>query len=54
MTPRPEEQAVTRCDVLSKSRSDPTTRVPSAGSATAGASGPTHPAAAVAAWCSDQ
>ena len=41
MTPRPEEQAVTHCDVLNKSHSDLTTRVPSADSATAGASGPT-------------
>ncbi|KAI4538584.1 hypothetical protein MG293_011987 [Ovis ammon polii] len=36
-----EEQVVTHCDILSKSRSDPTTRVPSADFATTGAPGPT-------------
>ncbi|XDA82764.1 hypothetical protein R6Z07M_012632 [Ovis aries] len=40
-TPRPEEQTVTRCDVLSKSDFDPTTQVPSADFATAGTPGPT-------------
>lgn len=39
-TPRPEEQAATRCDVLSKSCSEPATQVPSADFAMAGAPGP--------------
>ena len=40
-TPRPEEQAATHCDVLSKSCSEPVTQVPSADFAMAGAPGPT-------------